>query len=276
MIYKFIDDHGAEITVNSLSQLQTLVEDKTIKKDTKLKVGLRGKWGKAKDVQELKFEEEEKRKKKEKAVKELEDIESYITSEPTPPSPSKKEITPKIEKIKIDIEKPIETEKIASKQDKVTAEIKEPSKVTTEIEEPSKEEINKVKEQTIDPETRKNKNITLFFKKLWQGTHSLKLSFWGLYLLPNLIFSILLFFLLSNVLKSGDSLIYVLLFYAATLVIIIYLTVSMVGTWKSANYFRNYRKTENKPYGSIKATFAQIFISADVLLRIIGVTQQFV
>ena len=149
MIYKFIDDHGAEITVNSLSQLQTLVEDKTIKKDTKLKVGLRGKWGKAKDVQELKFKEEEKRKKKEKAVKELEDIESYITSEPTPPSPSKKEITPKIKKTKIDIEKTIKTEKIASKQDKVTAEIKEPSKVTTEIEEPSKEEINKVKEQSI-------------------------------------------------------------------------------------------------------------------------------
>tara|TARA_B100000959_G_C14839133_1_gene565252 strand:- start:47 stop:865 length:819 start_codon:yes stop_codon:yes gene_type:complete len=272
MIYKFIDDHGAEITVNSLSQLQTLVEDKTIKKDTKLKVGLRGKWGKAKDVQELKFEEEEKKKKKEKTVKELEDIESYITSEPTPPSPSKKEITPKIEKTKIDIEKPIETEKIASKQDKVTAEIKEPSKVTTEIEEPSKEEINKVKEQTIDPETRKNKNITLFFKKLWQGTHSLKLSFWGLYLLPNLIFSILLFFLMSNVLKTKDLLIYELLFYTATLATIIYLIVSMVGTWKSANYFRKIEGNKASKLGIV----AQIFISVDVLLRIIGVTQSFV
>ena len=31
MIYKFIDEHGAEITVNSLSQLQTLVDEKTIK-----------------------------------------------------------------------------------------------------------------------------------------------------------------------------------------------------------------------------------------------------
>ena len=37
MIYKFIDDHGTEITVNSLSQLQTLVESKTIKKNTKVK-----------------------------------------------------------------------------------------------------------------------------------------------------------------------------------------------------------------------------------------------
>ncbi len=48
MIYKFIDDHEAQITVNSLSQLQTLVESQTIKKNTKVKAGLRGEWKKAK------------------------------------------------------------------------------------------------------------------------------------------------------------------------------------------------------------------------------------
>ena len=47
MIYKFIDNNGAEITVNSLSSLQTLVESDTIKGNTKVKAGLRGKWIKA-------------------------------------------------------------------------------------------------------------------------------------------------------------------------------------------------------------------------------------
>ena len=88
MIYKFIDDNGSEITLNSLSQLQTLVDDKTIKKNTKLKAGLRGNWEKAKDVSELKFEET-KEKKKEEPAEPLEDIESFIVAE-TPSSPVKK------------------------------------------------------------------------------------------------------------------------------------------------------------------------------------------
>ena len=60
MIYKFIDNNDHEITVNTLSQLQTLVESQTIKKQTKVKAGLRGEWKKAKDVPELQFEEEKK------------------------------------------------------------------------------------------------------------------------------------------------------------------------------------------------------------------------
>jgi len=267
MIYKFIDDNGAEITINSLSQLQILVEDKTIKKSTKLKVGLRGKWGKAKDVKELKFEEE-KEKKKEEAEKVFEDIESFITSDQTPPleptSPLKKETIPKTEKTKIDIKTPIETEEIVSKD----------YKATDTSEELRKEEINNVKKQTIDSEANKKQNLVLFFKKLWQGKYSLKLSFWGLYLLPNLLFSILLFFLLSNVLKTETPLASVILFYTVTFAVISYIIISMLGTWKSANHFRNYRKNQNKPYGL--AIVAQIFVSADILLRIIGAAKQFV
>ena len=105
MIYKFIDDHGTEITVNSLSQLQTLVESQTIKENTKVKAGLRGEWKKAKDVPELKFEEE----KKEEPEKEAEDIESFITSEPKPPP----KVTKKFKKEKI-----VETEKSNEEVDK--------------------------------------------------------------------------------------------------------------------------------------------------------------
>ena len=41
MIYKFIDNSGSEITVNSLSSLQALVDSETVKKNTKVKAGLR-------------------------------------------------------------------------------------------------------------------------------------------------------------------------------------------------------------------------------------------
>ena len=37
MIYKFIDNNGSEITVNSLSSLQALVDSDTINEDTKVK-----------------------------------------------------------------------------------------------------------------------------------------------------------------------------------------------------------------------------------------------
>ena len=57
MIYKFIDSSEQEITVNSLSSLQALVDSETIKKNTKIKAGLRGKWMKAEGVEGLNFEE---------------------------------------------------------------------------------------------------------------------------------------------------------------------------------------------------------------------------
>ena len=57
MIYKFIDNNDQEIAVNSLSSLQALVDSETIKKNTKIKAGLRGKWVKAESVEDLNFEE---------------------------------------------------------------------------------------------------------------------------------------------------------------------------------------------------------------------------
>ena len=50
MIYKFIDNNGAEITVNSISSLQSLVDSETVKKNTKVKAGLRGKWATAGNI----------------------------------------------------------------------------------------------------------------------------------------------------------------------------------------------------------------------------------
>ena len=58
MIYKFIDKNGSEITVNSLSSLQALVDSETVKEDTKVKAGLRGKWTLASKINELIFTQE--------------------------------------------------------------------------------------------------------------------------------------------------------------------------------------------------------------------------
>jgi len=88
MIYKFIDNNGSEITVNSLSSLQALVESETVKKKTKVKAGLRGKWTTAENIPELVFEQE----KQEATIEEAEetvapegDIKSFITSEEKQP-----------------------------------------------------------------------------------------------------------------------------------------------------------------------------------------------
>mgnify|MGYP004001944373 CR=1 FL=1 len=77
MIYKFIDNNGSEIAVNSLSSLQALVESETIKEDTKIKAGLRGKWTTASKINELVFHKEETPEPEESK----EDIKSFITKE---------------------------------------------------------------------------------------------------------------------------------------------------------------------------------------------------
>ena len=269
MIYKFIDDHGTEITVNSLSQLQTLVEGQTIKKNTKVKVGLRGKWGRAKDVNELKFEEE----KKTEPEKKTEDMVSFVTRE-AEPTPKKEEIKKQPEKVQAENKNVVSAEI----EREITSIDYKDQKATDKS-----EEISKTDKQTSNLGSGENQNIVLFFKKLWQGIvlffkklwqgkYSLKLSFWVLYFLPNLLFSILFLFLLTHVLKAEASLVSILLFYAATFAVIGYLSISMVGTWKSANYFRILVGNKASKLGIV----AQIFVSADILLRIIGVTKQFI
>ena len=99
MIYKFIDNNDLEVTVNSLSSLQALADSETIKKNTKVKAGLRGKWAKAENTEGLIFEG---KKVEEIPKEETEDIVDIITREPTPPP----KVTKKFKKEKI-----VETEK---------------------------------------------------------------------------------------------------------------------------------------------------------------------
>ena len=78
MIYKFIDNNGSEITVNSLSSLQALVDSETVKEDTRVKAGLRGKWTTASGIEELTFPQEASEEVEETVVPEG-DIKSFIT-----------------------------------------------------------------------------------------------------------------------------------------------------------------------------------------------------
>jgi uncharacterized membrane protein YhaH (DUF805 family) len=76
MIYKFIDNNGSEISVNSLESLQALVDSETINENTKVKAGLRGKWTTAIKIEGLSFIKEEEIQN---TPEPEEDIKSFIT-----------------------------------------------------------------------------------------------------------------------------------------------------------------------------------------------------
>ena len=89
MIYKFIDNNGSEISVNSLESLQALVDSDTINESTKVKAGLRGKWTTAKSIDGLNFIKDEEIQNTQEPE---EDIKSFITqSENSTPQEETKE-----------------------------------------------------------------------------------------------------------------------------------------------------------------------------------------
>ena len=141
MIYKFIDSNEQEITVNSLSSLQALLDSETIKKNTKVKSGLRGKWITAEQVEGLKFEE---KKVEETPQEEIEDIVDIITREPEPTPPPK--VTKELKKEKI-----VETEKSNEEVDKELQDF-----IQEEVEKiPETESVEKEIEDTLSEEPEK-------------------------------------------------------------------------------------------------------------------------
>ena len=153
MIYKFIDNNEAEITVNSLSSLQALVESDTIKENTKVKAGLRGKWIKAEDLNELKFKE----KKIEEIPKKTEDIKSIITRGATSPTKKEKNKNIKAPKVELKSTKVEET----PVQDTETTEVEEKDIVKSEdsMESPIEELISTTKETQSKTEEEKLQEI---------------------------------------------------------------------------------------------------------------------
>ena len=99
MIYKFIDNNGSEISVNSLSSLQALVDSETVKENTKVKAGLRGKWTTASNIEELIFIKEVFEEPVEEIIPEVESEEIIPEVEPEEiiPEVEPEEIIPKVE-----------------------------------------------------------------------------------------------------------------------------------------------------------------------------------
>ena len=131
MIYKFIDNNGAEITVNSISSLQALIDSETIKENTKVKAGLRGKWTTANKIEGIVFAKEEEIAD-DVSEEPTEDIKSFITSEETKeePKPVKEELkkeevqpwqSPKQEEVSKS--EPIEESKIIEPTDETETEV---------------------------------------------------------------------------------------------------------------------------------------------------------
>ena len=145
MIYKFIDNNDQEIIVNSLSGLQALVDSETIKKNTKVKAGLRGKWATAETTEGLIFEG---KKVEETPKEETEDIVDFINREPTPPP----KVTKKFKKGKI-----VETEKSNEEVDKELQDF-----IQEEVEKiPETESVEKEIEDTLSEEPEKEIEDTL-------------------------------------------------------------------------------------------------------------------
>lgn len=136
MIYKFIDNNGAEIAVNSISSLQALVDSETIKENTKVKAGLRGKWTTADKIEGLVFAKEEEIAD-DVSEEPKEDIKSFITSEETKEETIKEEPKPVKEELKkeevqpwqnskqeeISKSEPIEESKISEPADETETEV---------------------------------------------------------------------------------------------------------------------------------------------------------
>ena len=118
MIYKFIDNNGSEISVNSLSSLQSLVESETVKESTKVKAGLRGKWTTASNIEELIFIKEVLEEPKKEVIPEEvtpEDKPEEVIPEVKPkevePEDKPEEVIPEVEPEEEKFEYELEEEK---------------------------------------------------------------------------------------------------------------------------------------------------------------------
>ena len=186
MIYKFIDDNNTEITVNSLSSLQALVDSETINEKTKVKAGLRGKWTTANKIDGIVFAKDEV---DDDSNTSEEDIKTFITTEKTKEDNFKDEneslkVEPKTEK-KVEPwqkQKQEEVEKVEPVEEKIkisefneTEEINNYQDENTQREETSDDEewnVNQEDQQknkTYDDENVIGINffdaVGIFFKK---------------------------------------------------------------------------------------------------------------
>ena len=212
MIYKFIDNNGSEISVNSLSSLQALVDSETVKESTKVKAGLRGKWTTASNIEELVFAKEEIEEPKETQAPQ-DDIKSFITKEEKTeevPSETKSDDLPLASKPEEVTTQPWQNEK--KDIDEVN------NNITHENEKPEEENEKEIEEEKID-HTYDDENIEgisaavsikLGFKKIFDFSgRASRSEFWWFYLtyvfLSFLVIFIIMFLAIMSDPNISDS-----------------------------------------------------------------------
>ena len=163
MIYKFIDNNGSEISVNSLSSLQSLVESETVKESTKVKAGLRGKWTTASNIEELIFIKEVLEEPKKEVIPEVkpEEVEPEDKPEEVIPEVKPEEVEPedKPEEVIPEV-KPKEVEP-EDKPEEVIPEVEpedKPEEVIPEVE-PEEEKLEYELEEEKRDKTYDDENI---------------------------------------------------------------------------------------------------------------------
>ena len=141
MIYKFIDNNGSEISVNSLSSLQALVDSETVKENTKVKAGLRGKWTTASNIEELIFIKE--------AIPEVEPEEVIPEVEP-------EEVIPEVEPEEVipEVEPEEDTQPWQTKKDKIIVKSIEEQPGSTSEELENSEPAEEKSEYELEDEKR--------------------------------------------------------------------------------------------------------------------------
>jgi uncharacterized membrane protein YhaH (DUF805 family) len=213
MIYKFIDNNGSEISVNSLSSLQSLVESETVKENTKVKAGLRGKWTTASNIEELVFDNKEENKEPEETQAPQGDIKSFITKEEKTEEVSSEtkleDLTP-VTKPEKPVTQPWQNEK------KDIEEVN--NNITHENQKPEEEIEKEIEEEKID-HTYDDENvegisagasIKLGFKKIFDFSgRASRSEFWWFYLtyifLSFLVIFIIMFLAIMSDPNISDS-----------------------------------------------------------------------
>ena len=205
MIYKFIDNNGSEISVNSLSSLQSLVESETVKENTKVKAGLRGKWTTASNIEELVFDKKEIKEPDGSQVPQG-DIKSFIT---------KAEKTEEVSSdTKLEDSTPVTQPWQSEKKD--IGEVK--NNTTHENKKPEEENEKEIEEEKID-RTYEDENIEgisagasikLGFKKIFDFSgRASRSEFWWFYLtyifLSFLVIFIIMFLAIMSDPNISDS-----------------------------------------------------------------------
>ena len=197
MIYKFKDNNGSEISVNSIESLQGLVDSETINESTQVKAGLRGKWTTASKIEGLNFASEQKIQNTSEPE---EDIKSFITQS--------EKFTEK-EEIK---------EKFVSKKDeeKIYEEKKEAAQEASEYQnnESSNDTSDYYTEKFDKTENINNDKPSISFKDSWRiclskltdfSGRASRAEFWKFYLSFLVMFILILFGILVLIIIANPN-----------------------------------------------------------------------